>query len=280
MLAVSLSRLRLSRGGKRTIRSRLANDVLAALDHVTRIRSILLLVGTRSSLARVVDATVGSCHGASTLESAPGWTGSSRMDNSLWAAFVLGGAAGLSPGPLLALVTFESMSKGFGAGVKVAVTPLFTDGLIAVLSIIAFGRLTDTRAIVAAISFSGAVYLLYLAVKYVKTYPSKASTGSSSMLRRSMIVNLLNPSPYIFWITVAGPLIYKTSSVDILTPLEFVIGFYCGLIGSKIGFAKVASIADPSTVTRWYSHLKWGLALLLVAFAVTLFSRGLFLARA
>ena len=66
---------------------------------------------------------------------------------------------------------------------------------------------------------------------------------------------------------------YSTSSVDILTPLEFLIGFYCGLIGTKIGFAKVASIADPS-VTRWYSHLRWGLALLLVAFAVTLFSRG------
>jgi threonine/homoserine/homoserine lactone efflux protein len=201
------------------------------------------------------------------------------MDNSLWAAFVLGGAAGLSPGPLLALVTFESMSKGFGAGVKVAVTPLFTDGLIAVLSIIAFRRFTDTRAVVAAISFSGAAYLLHLAVKYVKNYPSKAATGCSSTLRRSVMVNLLNPSPYIFWITVAGPLIYSTSSVDIVPPLEFLIGFYCGLIGSKIGFAKVASIADPSAVTRWYSHLRWGLALLLVAFAVTLFAQGLVMTR-
>jgi threonine/homoserine/homoserine lactone efflux protein len=48
-------------------------------------------------------------------------------------------------------------------------------------------------------------------------------------------VNLLNPHPYIFWLTVAGPLVarsYQESAIGAI--FAFVGGFYGCLVGSKL----------------------------------------------
>ncbi len=49
------------------------------------------------------------------------------MGEYLFMGMVLGLSAGLSPGPLLALVISETVSKGLGAGIRIALAPLVTD---------------------------------------------------------------------------------------------------------------------------------------------------------
>jgi threonine/homoserine/homoserine lactone efflux protein len=191
------------------------------------------------------------------------------MRPDLWSAGILGVAAGLSPGPLLVLVTLESLTKGFNAAIRVAVTPLLTDGPIALLSIWALNRLPNSGIILGTISCIGAAYLIWLAIECTRNSSHILSAIGSKVLKRSVVANLLNPAPYLFWISVGGPLIHGTS--DFLTTMEFIALFYLGLIGSKIGLARVVSYYGAASTFHWYSRLNWGIASIFVVFAVVLF---------
>ena len=57
---------------------------------------------------------------------------------------VLGLAAGVAPGPLLALVIGAALERGFQAGARVAAAPLLSDAPIVVLSVLVLEGLPDT----------------------------------------------------------------------------------------------------------------------------------------
>ncbi len=66
---------------------------------------------------------------------------------------------------------------------------------------------------------------------------STAETASKALhsLRKGITVNLLNPHPYLFWLTVGGPLVTQSYRQSALTPIAtFLGGFYGCLVGSKV----------------------------------------------
>lgn len=52
-------------------------------------------------------------------------------------------------------------------------------------------------------------------------------------------MNLLSPSPYIFWATVAGPILIEAWREAPMLGLSFLAGFYAALIGGLILFILV-----------------------------------------
>ena len=65
---------------------------------------------------------------------------------------VFGLAAGLMPGPLLALVIQQTLRHGPGEGIKVAAAPLLTDLPIVAAALFALDRLVDADGVLGAIS--------------------------------------------------------------------------------------------------------------------------------
>lgn len=61
----------------------------------------------------------------------------------LLAGLSIGLAAGISPGPLQALVVTSTLRGGFGAGWRVAAAPLLTDVPIVTIALFAVGSLSD-----------------------------------------------------------------------------------------------------------------------------------------
>ncbi len=87
---------------------------------------------------------------------------------------------------------------------------------------------------------------------------------ASQDLWRGALVNFLNPHPWIFWITVEGPLLIQGWRRHPWIGLAFVASFYLSIVGSKILIAWLVSHSRRNLKERWYRRVLsvCGLALL------------------
>lgn len=154
---------------------------------------------------------------------------------------ILGFAAGISPGPLLALVFSETLRHGRKERIKIALSPLISDLPIILFVLFLLSDLIKYGNIIGLINLFGAVYLFYLGVLNLRASEGKFKSGAlkKDALKQGVIANLLSPYPYLFWITIGGPIIFQGLEVSITAAALFIIGFYGMLTGSKIGFALI-----------------------------------------
>jgi len=185
----------------------------------------------------------------------------------------LGLSAGISPGPLLTLVISESLKHGPGGGIKVALSPLITDLPIILASLLILARLGKSPAAVGIIAFAGAVFLFFLGWECLQTKGLANSTENVQprSLKKGIVANLLNPHPYLFWITVGAPTAIKARQDGVITVILFFAAFYILLTGSKIMVAwmtgKTRSFLTGKAY-RWIMRLLGIVLLLFSAFFI------------
>lgn len=196
------------------------------------------------------------------------------MNVSFLSGLLLGLAAGVAPGPLLTLVVSQTLRFGTAEGLKVALAPLLTDLPIVLVSVLLLSRLSGSGTVFGVISLTGGLYLGFLALEALRTEPVETdfSDADPKSWRRGALVNFLNPHPYLFWMTVGGPLILKGMQKDPISPLLFVTGFYILLIGSKLFLAGVIGRYRGFLSSRGYVIVVRSLGLVLAGL-------GLFLLR-
>lgn len=193
------------------------------------------------------------------------------------AGVLLGLSAGFSPGPLLALVVSQTVRHGFREGAKVAFAPLITDFPIIVLSILLLSRFSAHREILGLASVAGGSFLVYLAYENVKTAGMDVAWEEEKprSLLKGALVNALNPHPYIFWMTVGGPLILRGASEGPLSPVLFVGSFLGCLVGSKVMLAVAVGRSRRFLTGKPYIYVTRILGLALLLFAFVLFRDGM-----
>ncbi len=193
--------------------------------------------------------------------------------------FVLGLGAGLAPGPMLALVIAESLRGGYPAGARVAVVPLITDAPIILAVLALAGFIARYPAGLAGLAWLGAAVLLHLAADTWRgaRRPPGPQAGAAVALRRGLLVNLLNPHPWLFWLTVGVPLLAGARQGAAGVAL-FLVAFYVALVGSKLVLAGLVARAGGALDARAWRWIMRALALALVAVAVLLARDGLRLA--
>jgi threonine/homoserine/homoserine lactone efflux protein len=154
----------------------------------------------------------------------------------LSAAFMLGLASGLSPGPLLALVVSESLQRGFRSGAAVSMSPLITDVPIILAMTVLAGALHSFDRIIGWLYLAGACYLIFLSVEAFRFRDRDADIvlNPRRSLLKGAVTNLLNPAPYVFWLTVGAPLLVQAKNRSIGTVFAFLGIFYGTLVGSKL----------------------------------------------
>jgi len=84
------------------------------------------------------------------------------MTEFIAVGIVLGLSAGFAPGPLLALVISETLRHDIRSGVRVAVSPIFTDLPIIILTLVVLSQLSDFHNILGIISLIGGCVILFL----------------------------------------------------------------------------------------------------------------------
>lgn len=185
--------------------------------------------------------------------------------------------AGISPGPLLALVISETITHNKRAGIKVALAPLITDLPIIVLSFVIISNFVETNLVMSIISFAGAVFLVWLGYECLitKRLEIEIMKDRSRSLLKGIMANVLNPHPYLFWITVGTPIAIKAYQVSLLTVILFFLSLYVMLTGSKIGVAILVDRTRTFLSGGVYVWILRILGLALLVFAVIFFIQGI-----
>jgi threonine/homoserine/homoserine lactone efflux protein len=198
------------------------------------------------------------------------------MIEFLSAGMLLGLAAGFAPGPLLVLVISETLKHNIKAGIKVSIAPLITDVPIILISLLILNRLADFKPILGCISIFGGLFILYLAYESLKTrgVEFNLSSISSNSFRKGVITNALNPHPYIFYMPVGAPIIFKGINQNFLSALSFVGIFLLFLVGSKVVLAMVVERSRAFLKGRVYVWTMRTLGVLLLFFSIVLFRDG------
>ena len=196
---------------------------------------------------------------------------------SLTAGIVLGLSAGFSPGPFLALVISQSLEHGAREGMKVAMAPLITDVPIILISVFILTRLASFNMLLGGITVAGGLFLSYLAYESLRTtgFDPTMQHGKPRSLRKGVLVNFLNPHPYLFWLTVGSPIIIKGWAESPFMPAGFLAGFYGCLVGSKVLVAASVGKSRRFFTGKVYAWVMRVLGVLLALFAVVLFWNAL-----
>ena len=153
-----------------------------------------------------------------------------------FAGAILGVVEGVKPGPLLTMVIRETLSGGLRAGVRTAAAPIFTDGPLVIVSLLAAGWISTQPTILIAISILGAGYLLKMGLECFTIEPPPSDLAGidvSNSFKRGILTNLLNPNVYIFWFLIGGPLMASVADEEPLAPVAYALTFLVSIIMVK-----------------------------------------------
>jgi threonine/homoserine/homoserine lactone efflux protein len=177
--------------------------------------------------------------------------------------------AGLSPGPLMTLVVTASVRSGWAGGLRVALAPLITDAPIIALSVLLVGSLPPEA--LRWVGTVGGLVVIWLGVETLRsartaTLPDESDPQANPRqeLWRGVLVNALNPHPYLFWATVGGPALVRGWRISPWYVLAFLLPFYLLLIGSKMALAWLVSHQASALSKVWYRRLLTGCGLVML----------------
>jgi threonine/homoserine/homoserine lactone efflux protein len=198
------------------------------------------------------------------------------MVNFLTMGSILGLSAGFAPGPLLTLVISETLQHDIKAGVKVALAPMIKDLPIIMLTLFILVKLSGFHKVLGIISCMGGFFVLYLGWQSIVTKGVELNLQGTRprSLAKGIIVNTLNPHPYLFWFGVGGPTVTKAMNLGMLAPLAFIGSFYVLLVGSKILIALLVGKSRSFLTGKGYIYTMRLLGVALCALAIILFRDG------
>ena len=155
------------------------------------------------------------------------------------AGIALGIIEGIKPGPLLAMVIRESLSKGLKAGMWTAAAPIFTDGPMIIASLFLASWMATQPSVLFSISLLGALFLIKMGIECFSLEPPDpdADPDPSGSFKRGVMTNLLNPNVYMFWFLIGGPLMASAAEQAPLAPVLYAICFLITIILVKASIA-------------------------------------------
>ncbi len=188
--------------------------------------------------------------------------------------FAIGVSTALSPGPLMALVIGETLSHGLAAGAVIAMTPVLTDLPMIVVSVLFAKSGQIPPWALGIISLSGAGLLMHIGWQNLHVRQQQLQSGTLTVkksLLQAMMVNVLNPYPYIFWFSIATPMFSQTNGVGITVLSASLV---IGVVVAMLGIAFTVSIAR-TRYTKYIPRLTRILGGVLMLFALLLFKQGI-----
>jgi threonine/homoserine/homoserine lactone efflux protein len=143
-------------------------------------------------------------------------------------------AAAVQPGPLLAYLFSRVAAIGWRRTLPASLSPLLSDGPIAVLALLVLGRLSPGTQMV--LRAAGGALLLYLASRAFRQW-RRDDLGASERagkiprtLLEAALVNILNPNPYLGWTLILGPVVVAAWRQEPVMGVAVVVAFYAVMV--------------------------------------------------
>lgn len=122
----------------------------------------------------------------------------------------LGFSAAATPGSLQAFYLSQTSQRGLWRSLPLALVPLVSDGPIVLLVLLVL--IQTPSWLITLLRLAGGLFLFYLAWgawKARKISPSALPGENGKGFLKGVVMNLLNPGPYLFWSMIGGPILLQ-----------------------------------------------------------------------
>lgn len=171
----------------------------------------------------------------------------------LWQGLALGIGAAAQPGPFQAYLLSQTIKRGGWRTLPAALAPLLSDGPI--IALVLFVLTQTPPWLLPMLQLGGGLFLLYLAYGAYRTFRRPPAVNDAAArgeagrgVWQAALMNALSPNPYIFWATIAGPILLTGWRETAVNGLSFLLGFYGALVGGFAGFVVLFAVTkrlDP-----------------------------------
>jgi len=156
-------------------------------------------------------------------------------------------AAAVQPGPFQTFIISQTLKKGWRSTLPAAFAPVISDGPILVLILFLLNTVPENFIIILRIC--GGLFLLYLgfnAFNSWKNYDIEkdiATDSNQKTLFSAVVVNLLNPAPYLGWSLIMGPLFLEGWNIAPVNGIALIISFYLTMVFTSMGIIIIFAFA-------------------------------------
>lgn len=180
-------------------------------------------------------------------------------------------AAAVQPGPFQTYIISQTLKKGWRSTLPAAFAPVLSDGPIILIVLLLLSTVPDNFVYILRIC--GGLFLLYLGInafiswRKFDTDKSISNDSNQQTLFNAVLVNFLNPAPYLGWSLIMGPLFLEGWRVAPINGISLIVGFYLTMIITLAGI--IVLFAFASKLGPKVSKVLIGLsALALFAFGI------------
>jgi threonine/homoserine/homoserine lactone efflux protein len=139
----------------------------------------------------------------------------------------------VQPGPFQAFLFSQSIRNGWRKTIPLVFAPLISD--LPIIILVIFVLTNIPHVVLQILQCFGGIFLFFLAFKAYNRMRSidksnKENTSQYGNLFNAVVVNLLNPNPYLGWSLVMGPMLINGWSVSPIYGVALLVGFYSSMI--------------------------------------------------
>ena len=188
-------------------------------------------------------------------------------------------AAAIQPGPFQTFIISKTLENGWKKTLPAAFAPVLSDGPIIVLVLLILSKIPPE--LIRFLQIGGGLLLLYIAYSSFRTFlnfkelekPEENKTDNT--LFKAVLVNLLNPAPYIGWSLIMGPMFIKGYQENTVNGIVLIASFYITIVLCQMGIILLFGLAR--NLGPKVTHITLGIASAgLAAFGVYLLWQGFF----
>jgi threonine/homoserine/homoserine lactone efflux protein len=186
-------------------------------------------------------------------------------------------AAAIQPGPFQAFIISKTLENGWKRTLPAAFAPVLSDGPIIILVLLILNNIPP--AFLKYLQIGGGLFLLYLAYGSLRSFlnfdklKKTEENKISSTLFKAVLVNVLNPAPYIGWSLIMGPMFIKGYREAAVNGIALIAGFYVTIVLSQMGIILLFGLAR--SIGPKVTRITLGIAVVgLAAFGVYLLWQG------
>ncbi len=184
------------------------------------------------------------------------------MTRTLILGSLLGLFSGAVPGPFTAMIAVTALRHGFWAGFRVAVIPLASETAVMALTALLLSQLPGQA--LRWMGIVGGVFVFFLAMRTFKesreSPHEEPEVSSGRRTLESMLLAVLSPAPWVFWLLVGSPLFLGAYHQGWGHAAAFLGSFLGVFVGIYVGVARAASFGHKRLPEHWYRRIMVGAA--------------------
>ncbi len=156
-------------------------------------------------------------------------------------------AAAVQPGPLQTYIISQTLKKGWRSTLPSVFAPVISD--IPIIFLMLFLLSTVPENFIFSLRIGGGIFLLYLGMNAFnswKKYDADKAVSKDSKhqtLIKAVVVNLLNPAPYIGWSLIMGPIFLEGWKKAQINGIALILSFYLTMTATLAGIILVFAFA-------------------------------------